>query len=581
VIISNSDAVTIPAGLAANASSVQVGTGGNGAATLTLSAATSSLTVSGAVTIQNANNNNVDALNVNAGTVSMGSLTMDNSGNTGRTVLLNITTGTASVTGNVTFTNANANVQIVFGGAGTLNIGGNLPTAAITFTPSTGTVNYNDAGAQTVATYAYNNLSVTKSTGTATLAANTSIGGNLTVTCPAVCTNGTLDLSTFTADRTAAGGTLSVGAGATLRIGGTNSFPGNYSTHTLNGTSTVNFAGTNQTVTAETYGTLILSGSGTKTMPAASFTAVTDFLMQGTASATAGNAISVGRDFTLGAGTTFNAASFTHNVGRNFTNNGATFTASTSTINLNGAAAQVIGGTSSTTFNGLTIANTSGGVSLGANETANGTLTLTSGIVNTTSSYTLISGGNCFTTGIARTSGWVAGNLQLHFPAGTPTCTFPIGDAATNYTPVTIAFTTVIVTGNLTATVTNTDHPNTTGGSDGIDSTKDVTRYWTLNGSTVAGTYTATFAYVSGDIKVGATQANFVAASGQNCTGSGGTRSCSPWAAPASTNPTGTSTQATGNSIANGSLDIDFAVGEVANTNFARERQFIFTRELY
>ena len=76
-----------------------------------------------------------------------------------------------------------------------------------------------------------------------------------------------------------------------------------------------------------------------------------------------------------------------------------------------------------------------------------------------------------------------------------------------NYTPATIAFTTAIATGNLTGTVTNTDHPNSTGGADGIDSTKDATRYWTLKGSTVAGTYTATLNYVSGDIKVGATQA--------------------------------------------------------------------------
>jgi hypothetical protein len=546
-IVTNGNNVTIPAGVAVSASSLQVGTTTNAAATLTLSAATSSLAVSGAVTITNANNNATVALNVNAGTVSMGSLTMDNSNRTTRVLQLNISTGTATVAGDVTFVPANppnASMQIVFSGAGTLNIGGSLQSPAgggsITFTPSTGTVNYNGAGAQTIGTYAYNNLSVTKSGGTATLAGNTSVAGNLSVTCPATCTNGTLDLSTFTADRTAAGGTLSVGAGATLSIGGTNSFPSNYTTHTLNATSTVNYAGANQTVTAESYGTLILSGSGTKTIPA--------------------------------------AASST--VAGNFINNGVTFSAGTSTITLNGATAQVIGGTSSTTFNNLTIANTAGGVSLGANETANGTLTLTSGIVNTTSTYTLTSGGNC-TTAVVRTSGWVAGNLQLNFPAGTPTCTFPIGDVATNYTPVTIAFTTAIATGNLTATVTNTDHPDTTAALDGIDSTKDVTRYWTLKGSTVAGTYTGTFNYVSGDIKAGAVQANFIAASGQNCTGSGAARSCSPWASPASTNPTGTSTRATGNSIASGALDTDFAVGELANTNFARERQFIYTRELY
>ena len=599
-IITNGNTVTIPAGVAVNASSLQVGDTNNANATLALSAATSSLTVSGAVTILNANNNATVALNVNAGTVSMGSLTLDNTNKPSRPVQLNITTGTATVAGDLAFAGPNAFEQIIFSGSGTLNVGGNFPTAAITFTPSTGTVNYNGAGAQTVGTYAYNNLSVTKSTGTATLAGNTGVAGNLSVTCPAVCTNGTLNLSTFTADRTAAGGTLSVGAGATLTIGGTNSFPANYTTHTLNATSIVNYAGTNQTVTAESYGTLILSGSGTKTMPAAAFTVATDFLMQGSVSATSANTISVGRDFTmsgtatfaagnaltvtrdvtLGAGTTFSGASYTHNVGRNFTNNGATFNGNTSTFNFNGSAAQVIGGTSSTTFNSLTIANTSGGVSLGNNETANGTLTLTSGIVNTTSSYTLTSGGNC-TTAVVRTSGWVAGTLQLHFPAGTPTCTFHIGDAATNYTPLQVAFTTATAAGNLTATVTSADHPNTTGGADGIDSTHDITRYWTLKGSTVAGTYTATFTYVSGDIKAGSTQSNFIAAGGQNCTGSGAARTCSPWTSPASSDPTSTSTAASGNSIASGSLDIDFAVGEPVATNFARERQFIYTRELY
>jgi fibronectin-binding autotransporter adhesin len=537
--------------LTAAASAASLTLNGSGAGNSAVDVNTRTLTISGGLTINGAAGGNFAGYTVSTGTVTVG--------------------GTLAVTGTL------AGTAIQFTGAANLNIAGDFQNGLAFFIPSTGTVTYNGGGAQSVGAYTYNNLTVNKAGGTATLSGavgTTQVGGNLTIS------NGTLDLSNLTANRSAAGGTITVGAGATLSIGGTNSFPTNYTTHTLNATSTVNYAGTAQTVTAETYGTLILSGSGTKTMPGAAFSTATDFLMQGTAAATAGNAITVGRDFTLGAGTTFNAASYTHNIGRNFTNNGATFTAGTSTINLNGAAAQIIGGTSSTTFNNL-IANTAGGVSLGANETANGTLTLTSGIVNTSSSYTLISGGNCFTTGIVRTNGWVAGNLQLHFPAGTPTCTFHIGDAATNYTPVTITFTTAIATGNLAATVTNTDHPNTTSGSDGVDSTHDVTRYWTLKNSTVAGTYTATFNYVAGDIKAGSTQANFIAASGQNCTGSGGARTCSPWASPASTNPSGTSTRATGNSIASGAADIDFAVGEVANTNFARERQFIYTRELY
>src|SRR5262249_55700437 len=184
-IITNGNTVTIPAGVAVSASSLQIGDTSNAAATLTLSANTSSVTVSGAVSILNANNNATVALNVNAGTVSMGSLTLDNTNKPSRPVQLNITTGTATVTGDLTFAGPNAFEQIIFSGSGTLNVGGNFPTAAITFTSSTGTVNYNGAGPQSIGAYAYNNLSVIKSSGTATLTGNASVTGNLTVACPA------------------------------------------------------------------------------------------------------------------------------------------------------------------------------------------------------------------------------------------------------------------------------------------------------------------------------------------------------------------------------------------------------------
>src|ERR1043166_776301 len=90
VIVTNGNTVTIPAGFAANAASLQVGDTSNAAPPLTPRAATSSLTVAGAVTILNANNNATVALNVNAGTVSMGSLTMDNTNKPSRAVQLNI-----------------------------------------------------------------------------------------------------------------------------------------------------------------------------------------------------------------------------------------------------------------------------------------------------------------------------------------------------------------------------------------------------------------------------------------------------------------------------------------------------------
>src|ERR1051326_1587298 len=77
---------------------------------------------------------------------------------------------------------------------------------------------------------------------------------------------GILSLGTSTANRTTSGGTLTIASNATLDIGGTNGFPSNYSTHTVSSTSTVNYSGTGQTVSGENYGTLNLSGSGTKTV---------------------------------------------------------------------------------------------------------------------------------------------------------------------------------------------------------------------------------------------------------------------------------------------------------------------------
>ena len=93
----------------------------------------------------------------------------------------------------------------------------------------------------------------------------------------------TLDLVTFTANRgaTVAGGSITVSNGATLKIGGTISFPTNYATHTLGATSTVEYGGTTQTVTLESYGNLTLSSSSSggvvKTMPASALTIATNF----------------------------------------------------------------------------------------------------------------------------------------------------------------------------------------------------------------------------------------------------------------------------------------------------------------
>ena len=129
---------------------------------------------------------------------------------------------------------------------------------------------YNGAAAQAVGTglpATVNSLTIANTGGagnnTVTLAQNTTITTNLAVN------SGTLSLNGFTANRASSGGTITVSNGATLLITGTNSFPTNYATHTLGATSTIQYGGTNQNVTIETYGNLSLSGSGNKTFAGA------------------------------------------------------------------------------------------------------------------------------------------------------------------------------------------------------------------------------------------------------------------------------------------------------------------------
>jgi len=105
--------------------------------------------------------------------------------------------------------------------------------------------------------------------------ASVALNNNVTVTTGDLTVNGTLDLDIYTANRSAAGGTISVGAVGKLILGGNtggktgSNFPTNYSTETLTSGSEVEYDGLNsvtQTVYATpTYSKLALtnsSGSG-------------------------------------------------------------------------------------------------------------------------------------------------------------------------------------------------------------------------------------------------------------------------------------------------------------------------------
>jgi hypothetical protein len=246
---------------------------------------------------------------------------------------------------------------VTVNGGATLRIGGTntFPSNYNTITlDATSTVEYYGT-TQTVAALTYGNLTLSGS-GVNALAGTTSIGGNLAVS------SGTFDLSSYTANRSAAGGTLTVSNGASLKIGGTGTIPSNYSTHSIGSTSTIEYAGTNQSVavlnSSQNYGNLTISGSGTKTL-AGSETVNGTLSRQGTAT------------FSLGGST-------------------LTYGASAS-LEYNGSASQTTGSElpSSIASGQTVIINNASGVSLGAATTINGTLTLTNGILTATSPNTI------------------------------------------------------------------------------------------------------------------------------------------------------------------------------------------------
>ncbi|MEI6680696.1 MAG: hypothetical protein WCL21_18960, partial [Mariniphaga sp.] len=145
-------------------------------------ASSNSITVSGTTSILRPTTSGSSTLNVGAGTLTTGVLTLG--GSTSRNTTVTVSTGTVNVSGN--FTGAGTFSQFTFSSNGTLKVGGSgtnaIPQNATlwTFTPSTGTVNFNANGAQTVGVTTYNNL-IFSGSGVKSMLASTSVTGNLNI----------------------------------------------------------------------------------------------------------------------------------------------------------------------------------------------------------------------------------------------------------------------------------------------------------------------------------------------------------------------------------------------------------------
>lgn len=293
----------------------------------------------------------------------------------------------------------------------------NVSTTA--FTGGTATVTFNGTTAQTIGgTFAtsFNHLTIADTASTVTLNVNTNIAGNLSVS------NGTFDLGSFTANRSSAGGQLTVANNATLRIGGTNTFPANYTTNTLVVASTVEYSGTNQTVANQLYGNLKLSsasGAAVKTFPATALTIAGNLSSvsgAGTAvSYTAGANITVNGNVSIGASTTFNGSSYSHTIAGNWDNSGI-FNGNTGTVTFTGAGAAV-SGSGTQNFNNLTVAASqitfsNNSISLSGNLATSGS-----------GSFTQASGGTLSMTGTGTTISGAGISLDNLSVSGTVTTT--------------------------------------------------------------------------------------------------------------------------------------------------------------
>jgi LPXTG-site transpeptidase (sortase) family protein len=365
--------------------------GGATASSLTI-AGSNALTVTGNVTVNTPTGNVTNAVNVNAGTLNVGgNLQLDASATPTRKTQLTISTGTVTVNGNITNANSTANSQVVFFGAGTLNVGGNYAGGG-TFIRNTGTVNFNGA-AQIIPAFAYNNLTFTGSD-VKTMNTGTTIGGILTLGGTAsassvenLAVGAALVVNPRTSLTVGSNFTLTVtGAstiGGSLYLAGSGANPNPFSGDvTINdgglwdetGAAPINFGGNftdNGTFTANSSSSAVHTFTATKTISGANPIAMPYLTATGAVTNTGNLTVA---STLAGTGTLTNGANATLNLAGITTVGTLTATAANNTVNYTGAAQSVRGtGYFNLTLTGSGVKTMNTGTSVAGNMLLSGT----------------------------------------------------------------------------------------------------------------------------------------------------------------------------------------------------------------
>jgi hypothetical protein len=369
-----------------------------------------------------------------------------------------LNTSTYQITGNATgtFTLAAATSLYVGLNSSVVNVlfPTNFTNAHIALAATSNVYYYGNNGQTVSSVPTYGNLVIQIFNGSKSADGTINVAGSLTTTSPS-----TLNMTTYTLNVTGAyagTGALSYSTGA-LNLTGLFSNTGTFTCGT--GTVTYN-GGTAQTVRGVNYYNLTFSGAGTKTLQAAN---------------------------TIGIANTFTRGAMTVTAG------------STNTVLFNGGT-QVMTG-NATTFVNLTVNNTS--LTIPADITIGTTLTLTAGTIITSTANVIIPASGT----VARTSGFIAGNLRKNVAIGSSVGkSFEVGSGI-DYTPITLVFTTVTTAGNITVSTTASDHPSIAGS--GFNTSYTINRYWTItNTTTVYTNYTVTTTFVNADKDPGYNTAN-------------------------------------------------------------------------
>jgi len=178
--------------------------------------------------------------------------------------------------------------------------------------------------------------------------------------------------------------TLWLTSDAHIQIQGTLTNNGTLATFN-SGNTIVEYNGGNQTIvvpktSANRYSTLILSGTGTKTLASQALEILGNFEIAGTSSVTGAGSVSIDGNMILGTDASFATGAFDHSIKGNFENNGTFYASITKTFAFNGIAPQFILGNNKSGF-GILELNNSLGLSLLSDVDINNELKITSGVL--------------------------------------------------------------------------------------------------------------------------------------------------------------------------------------------------------